>query len=135
MPPKIQKMIEVFKIANNIIFIIFGIAACIQLFQIYGNFNWMIHPLIGNIFGLGIGICFSIIFFVLSYLAWSLNENEFDQWSLEQIKPPLLRKLISSLRESRLVQLQARIIGPIGFLLCFAAVIYILYQIIFSAFR
>ena len=135
MPLEIQKMIKIAKTANNGIFVIFGIGICLKLLQLYGNVNWATHPLIGNILGLGIGVCFSIIFFISSYLAWSLNEKEFDQWGLEQIKQPLLRELISSLWESRLAQLQARIVGSIGFLFCLTVVIYIIYQIIFSAFR
>ena len=135
MPPEIQKMVKIAKTSNNLIFIIFGIGICLKLLQLYGNANWVTHPVIGNILGLGIGTCFSIIFFISSYLAWYLNENEFEQLGLEQIKRPLLRELISSLQKPRLAQLQARIVGPIGFLLCFAAVIYGLYQIIFSAVR
>lgn len=135
MPPEIQKMIKITKTANTIIFIIFGISICLKLVQLYGNVNWVAHPVIGNILGLGIGACFSIIFFVSSYLAWSLNEIEFDQWGLEQIKLPLLRELLSNLREPRLAQIQARIVGSIGFILCFIAVIYIVYQIIISTFQ
>ena len=135
MPLEIQKMIKIAKTAGNSIFVIFGIGICLKLLQLYGNVTWTTSPLIGNILGLGIGVCFSIGFFISSYLAWSLNENEFDQWGLEQIKRPLLRELISSLLEPRLAQLQARIVGPIGFLLCLTLDIYILYQIIFSLFQ
>lgn len=135
MPPDIQKAINIFRTANNTIFIIFGIGICLKLLQRYGNFNWVTHPLIGNILGLGIGACFSIIFFISSYFAWFLNENEFDQWGLEQIKLPLLRELLSNLREPRLAQIQARIVGSIGFILCFIAVIYIVYQIIILTFQ
>ena len=133
MLPEIQKAINIFKTANNTIFIIFGIGICLKLLQLYGNVNWVTHPLIGNILGLGISSCFSIIFFISSYLAWTLNENEFNQGIIE-LTTPIFRILVSSLQEPGIAQLQARIIGSIGFLICFAAVIYILYQIVFSTF-
>jgi hypothetical protein len=85
------------------------------------------------ILSLGVSTCFSIIFLIPTYYSWTLNENEFWEWNLDQTIPSL-QWMVAFFWEkeiwgSYMLWSTRLIIGPIGFLLSITSVIYTFYEI------